>query len=391
MRLDPYGWATLLGRLERIGLLKVLHVYRVYLPEDNTGIPRVIWNMAEGLLSRGVQSTVLATSGAANGQRQAVDGHSAKLARRLFRIASVDVSLQLLALFRRLTRSADIVHYHFPWPVMDALHLMAPPHCPTVVTYHADIVRQDAALPFYKPLRDRFLASADRIVATSPQYVQTSPVLNQISDGRLRMIPIGIGPRTTPSSELIESWRRRVGKDFILFLGAARYYKGLPILMQAARATEARIVLAGRGTEAAWERGGAPANVTALGAISDADREALIELSLAMVLPSHLRAEAFGVVLLEAARAGKAMITAEIGTGTSYVNIHGVTGTIVPASAPDALAGAMTQLTQNPEQARAFGANALARYQEHFTAERMCAAHFELYEELIAAQPARAA
>ena len=77
--------------------------------------------------------------------------------------------------------------------------------------------------------------------------------------------------------------------------------------------------------------------------------------------PSHLRSEAFGISLLEGAMFGKPMISSEIGTGTSYINIAGETGLVVPPNAPQALHEAMRQLWEHPEQAAQMGARAEER------------------------------
>ena len=48
---------------------------------------------------------------------------------------------------------------------------------------------------------------------------------------------------------------------------------------------------------------------------------------------------------------GKPMISSEIGTGTSYINIHGETGLVVPPSQPAAFRQAMRWLWEHPQQA----------------------------------------
>ena len=78
-----------------------------------------------------------------------------------------------------------------------------------------------------------------------------------------------------------------------------------------------------------------------LGAIPDEDKVALLTLCYGVVFPSHLRAEAFGVSLLEGAMFGKPMISSEIGTGTSHVNVGGVTGLVVPPGDSAALRAAL--------------------------------------------------
>jgi rhamnosyl/mannosyltransferase len=68
-----------------------------------------------------------------------------------------------------------------------------------------------------------------------------------------------------------------------------------------------------------------------------------------LVLPSEARSEAFGVVLLEAAAHARPQISTEIGTGTSWVNLDGQTGFVVPPRNPRALAAAIDQLCSDKE------------------------------------------
>lgn len=120
-----------------------------------------------------------------------------------------------------------------------------------------------------------------------------------------------------------------------------------------------------------------------LGYQGDEDKVALLELSYAIVFPSHLRSEAFGISLLEGAMYGKPMISSEIGTGTSYINIHNETGLVVPPSQPEALREAMRTLWENPTRAQEMGIKAEARYKQLFTAEEMGRKWVELYEGLL--------
>ena len=104
----------------------------------------------------------------------------------------------------------------------------------------------------------------------------------------------------------------------------------------------------------------------------------------AVVFPSHLRSEAFGISLLEGAMYGKPLISSEIGTGTSYINVAGKTGLVVPPSDPQALRAAMQFLWEHPVEATGMGAQARARYEQYFTADEMMAAYAKLYRHLLA-------
>jgi rhamnosyl/mannosyltransferase len=122
--------------------------------------------------------------------------------------------------------------------------------------------------------------------------------------------------------------------------------------------------------------------------VDDLDKVALLELCYAVAFPSHLRSEAFGISLLEGAMFGKPMISSEIGTGTTYINVDRETGLVVSPSDPVALRAAMRTLWDDPAMAGAMGQRAEARYRELFTSERMAASYAELYRELAAARGA---
>jgi glycosyltransferase involved in cell wall biosynthesis len=361
--------------------LRVLHVFKTYYPNSFGGIERVIWEIAEGTVSRGVTTEVFSLGPKAG--RGEVANHAAIYARRDVQIASSGFSLSSFGSFAEAARSADVVHYHFPWPGGDLLHLLARPNKPSVVTYHSDIVRQVTLGRLYAPVRRMFLGAVDRIVATSSQYVASSPVLGRYAQ-KLSVVPIGISERAQPAAQLVEGWRGRVGSGFFLFVGQLRYYKGLQYLLEAAKQTGLPVVVAGEGELSQAIADAALPNVTVVGGVSDEAKEALLELCGVFVFPSHLRSEAFGVSLLEAARAGRAMICCEIGTGTTLVNEDQETGLVIgPADSAD-LAKAMVRLANDPAGRDRMGANARLRYERIFTGRQMAAAYHEIYAELVA-------
>ncbi|MMZ61945.1 D-inositol 3-phosphate glycosyltransferase [compost metagenome] len=241
----------------------------------------------------------------------------------------------------------------------------------------------------YSPLMNKFLSSVDCIVAASPNYVKTSPVLQKYLP-KVRVIPYGLDKKSYPVADEahLERWRQQVGDRFFLFVGAFRYYKGLHILLEAIQGTDFPLVIIGAGPievelkQQAQELG--LKNIHFLGALPDEDKAALLQLCYSVVFPSHLRSEAFGITLLEGAMYGKSLISSEIGTGTTYINIDQETGLVVPPSDPQALRAAMTTLWEDPELAQRYGENAAKRFQALFTSERMAESYIELYQQLIA-------
>lgn len=371
--------------------MRVLHFYKTYFPDSVGGIEQAIRQMCVGTARLGIASEVLSLSRDGRGAPLAVDGHTVQRVPLDFELASNAVSLRAIGRLARLAQDADVVHYHFPWPFMDLAHFVARTGKPAVVTYHADIVRQQALLRLYRPLMHRFLGSVDAIVATSPNYLATSTVLGRYRD-KTRVIAFGLdrGTYPEPDAARLAQWRARVGPKFFLFIGVLRYYKGLHILLDAVAGTSYPVVIAGAGPierelKAHAARLGLD-NVSFAGALDEADKVALLQLCYAVAFPSHLRSEAFGISLLEGAMFGKPMISSEIGTGTSYINVHGESGLVVPPSDPAALRAALQALWDDPQMACAMGRRAEERYWRLFTSVQMADGYAALYREVAARQ-----
>ena len=369
--------------------MRILHVFKTYLPETVGGIEQVIYQICQSGIAHGIESHVLTLSAIPEPRDLMLADHHVHRAKLDLQLASTGFSYSVLGRLKALAAEADVVNYHFPWPYMDVLHFAARIKKPTVVTYHSDIIRQKHLLALYRPLMTRFLASADRIVAASPNYLQTSDVLKQFPQ-KTRVIPYGLNKSAYPKSdpERMARWRERLGERFFLFVGVMRYYKGLHILIEALKDVDYPVVIVGAGPLESELQAQAAAlglrNIKFVGRLDDADKAAVLELSYAMVFPSHLRSEAFGISLLEGAMYGKPMISSEIGTGTSFINSHGETGLVVPPSHPQAFRHAMRTLWDNPVQAATMGIKAEARYRQLFTAEEMGRQWARLYEELLA-------
>ncbi|RAS06011.1 glycosyltransferase [Cupriavidus alkaliphilus] len=368
--------------------MHILHVFKVYYPDSYGGIEQVIRQLARSQ-PHGLTHEVFTLSRHGYGaQRELeIDGVRITRARTHLALASTPISFSALADFRRAVARADVVQYHFPWPFGDVLHFAAGVRVPAIVTYHSDIVRQRLLMPVYAPLMHRFLDSMHAIVATSPNYLDTSDVLRR-HRARVHTIPIGIdATECEVDPARVAMWRERVGEGFFLFVGVIRYYKGLHILMQACRDAAFRVVILGTGPQEEALRKQAAAlrldNVTFLGVLPDADKHALLSLCRGVVFPSHLRAEAFGVTLLEGAMFGKPLVSSEIGTGSSYVNLHGHTGYVVPPADPRALRAALARLHADTALAETLGRNARARFVEKFSASTMRRRYHALYESIL--------
>ncbi|TPN01701.1 glycosyltransferase [Mesorhizobium sp. B2-1-3A] len=367
--------------------MKVLHFFKTYWPDSFGGVERTIQAIAQSTASHGIETGVLSLSPTPAENTQWFDGHMAHKAKLDFELASTGFSRAVFRKFAELAGKADLLHYHFPWPLMDMVHFHSRHGKPAVVTYHSDIVKQRLILPFYRPLMLRFLKDVDTIVATSPDYLGSSPVLKAFK-AKSTIIPIGIDETAYPASTESDTiWCRSVvAEPFVLFVGVLRYYKGLDVLIEAADRVRCKIVIAGSGPieqqlklQASTLRRD---NVIFLGEVSESHKMALLHGCLGFVFPSNQRSEAYGLSLVEASMCGKPMISCEIGTGTSYVNKAGETGLVVPPSDPARLAEAINRLVDSPDEAAKWGRAARERYARLFTSDRMGKAYADLYHQL---------
>ncbi|MEA3465935.1 MAG: glycosyltransferase [Thermodesulfobacteriota bacterium] len=367
--------------------MRVLHVYKTYFPDTQGGLEEAIRQICDNTRQQGVESRIFCLSPNPHPQRihrPEADVYRASLT---MEIASCGFSFQSLSIFRQLVDWADIVQYHFPWPFADMLHLLARVTKPTIIAYQSDIVRQQGLLKLYQPLMHYFLSSANCIVATSPNYVETSDILRGYTD-KIEIIPIGLNQQSYPEpvQKTLQQVRFSVGDGYFLFIGVLRYYKGLHVLLQAAQNGEFKIVIAGSGPEQNNLKQQARQlglnNVQFLGFVDDETKVALIKNARAIVFPSNQRSEAYGVTLIEGAMFSKPLITVEIGSGMSYINIDAVTGLSVEPNNPLLLRAAMEKLYHNPTLAQQYGQQAHQRYQQLFTGKRMGELYAQLYAQL---------
>ena len=370
--------------------MKVLHVYRTYFPDSQGGLEEVIRQICLSTGELGVTSRVFTLSDEPYPRRLPRVECEVVRVRKTFEVASCGFALTGLRRFAKELAWADLVHYHYPWPFSDLMHLFFGHSKPAVLTYHSDIVRQKFLLSMYRPLMRRYLGAMDRIVATSPNYFATSEVLSNFAD-KVEVIPIGLDEPSYPAIDdqhrQLAAVRERYGSDFFLFVGVLRYYKGLHILLDAIKGAPYKIVIVGAGpVESALRQQARELeldNVVFAGFVPDREKMALFQLCRAVVFPSYLRSEAFGVTLLEGAMSARPLVSAEVGSGTSHVNIHGETGLVVPPSDSAALRAAMDDLHARPDKARAMGLKARQRYEQLFTGSVMGRHYAEVYRQIL--------
>lgn len=366
--------------------MKVLHVYRTYFPATQGGLEEVIRQTCKNTQDLGVESRVFCLAEQPEQEPIELPETTVFQAQQHLEISSCGISFNCIATLKRLVDWADIIQYHFPWPFADFLHFAAKVKKPCLLTYHSDIVRQRYLSMLYQPLQTRFLADMDAIVCTSPNYFATSDVLSRFQ-ARTHVIPIGLDATLKEHTGETQETIPTIGTPYFLFVGVLRYYKGLHILLDAIKDAPFRVVIVGSGPTEKDLKAQAERlelnNVTFAGYVSDAAKAKLIQGARAIVFPSYLRSEAFGVTLLEGAMFSRALISTEVGSGTSHVNVHDQTGFVVAPGSAKSLRSAMDRLYNDKGLAERMGKAAYHRYLKFFTGEVMGKRYFQLYQKLL--------
>jgi glycosyltransferase involved in cell wall biosynthesis len=367
--------------------VRVVHVYKDVFPVLG-GMENHVRQLCRELSKiGGIDVRILVTNTSSGTTYGMLDGVPVVRAGRIATIASTPISPRLPLELRRLR--PDIVHLHAPYPIGEVAAMLATPRAPTVITYQSDVVRQKTLLKLYGPILKRVLRRASRILVTSEPYLEHSPWLQPVRD-RCRIVPLGI--------DLDPFLGCRSGGDgrTLLFVGRYRYYKGLQYLVEAMPMMPgARLLLVGSGPMEAQLRTrvrdlGVGDRVDFIPGVPDERLPEYYSRADVFVLPACERSEAFGLAMVEACASGLPCVSTELGTGTSYVNLDGETGLVVPPADPAALAAACSSLLGDVSRRTRFGENARKRAVALFDIRRVAQQVAAVYGEVYASAHAGA-
>ncbi|HEX7046429.1 MAG TPA: glycosyltransferase [Gammaproteobacteria bacterium] len=365
--------------------MKVLHAFKVYKPHRG-GIVSTIDQLAHAWPD--VQSGVLAcVSGSEFGQRSEDDGVPVVKAGSIGHLMSMPLSISYPILFRRMAKQADVIAYHYPFPLID-LSVAAGFAGKTglVVHWHSEVVQQRMAATALRPLMRRCLERADRIIVSTPAHIDISDLLAPHRD-KCEVIPFGVDASkwAMDEADVRPDWRER--PPFLLAVGRLVPYKGFDVLLAALGRTSARLVLIGDGPERSRLEKmtatlGLGDRVDFLGDVDEHTLKHLMNACHAFVLPSVSQAETFGIVQLEVMSCGKPIINTDAHPGIGWVARDGFEALTVPAGNVDSLAAAIERIWQDEALAIKLGAAGSDRVRGMFSKEKFFEKVHATYEKV---------
>jgi glycosyltransferase involved in cell wall biosynthesis len=286
-------------------------------PPIKSGVARVAEKLSRGLRGRGYAIEILSLKDIPRYEYGEL------------RISSMPLKVKNL---KNKLRQYDIIHLHGPVPTFSDVFLLwglrgLGTHRPRLVyTHHAPIEFNN---PFLRPvtqvynlIQERLARLADHVVVTTPTYGQR--LTRFVPMEKLSVIPWGV-EYAKYSSDVDKS-----DPFTVVYLGQIRPYKGLPILLEAARGLQdSRIWVIGNGHatrayQQIVEKLGLN-DVTFWGGLPDEEVIPLIKRAHVVVLPSTTRSEAFGIALLEGMAAGLVPVASHLPGVADLVGNEGFT------------------------------------------------------------------
>ena len=359
--------------------LKVLEVNKAYFPHVG-GIETLVKQYSEELGQFNAQVRTLVCCENQGGTiRERVNGIPVIRAASLGTYFSCPLSVQFIKQFRRMSRKADVIHIHMPFPLADFAMLLSRYKGKVALSWHSDIVKQKKLLTLYKPLLKYLLNRADVIFTATEGHIDGSDFLYEYRE-KCRILPYGITVEDYLNIDRKPILTEKLtDKDSVkvFFTGRLVYYKGVDVLLKAfSKVNNCEIFIAGTGElenslKAYAEKHNLADKVHFLGFLPDDElKQAYADCDI-FVLPSVVKSEAFGIVQLEAMVYGKPVINTALPSGVPHVSLDGETGLTVPPSNANALAKAINRLAEDKELREELGRNAAERVREKFSEKKI--------------------
>lgn len=375
-------------------MANIVHFGKYYFP-DTGGIESVTISLARGAVAYGHSVSVVCFEKSLAKSDEVIDGVRVLRAPITKMIASQPLGIKYFLQCLKTAKNSDVVHLHAPNMLGALCTLFIGKKPRLLVHWHSDVINKGLLGKILRPLESAFLRRADCIVVTSQVYADASETIRPHKD-KIVVVPIGVpdAKHVGANSYLPSSIDAQIyGKKIILAVGRLVPYKGFKVLIDASKhlSDDSVIVIVGDGPlqrelQQEIELAGIKDRVVLVGRLDDAALHTLFERAMLYCLPSTCRAEAFGVVLLEAMTYGLPIVATDIpGSGVPWVNQNGSSGLNVPVGDPVALAEACNQILASSELRGRLSEGARHRFVADFTEEVSVKRIMYVYDQMLTA------
>lgn len=371
-------------------MTKIVHFAKYY-PPDMGGMEIVTQSLALAASAAGYDVIVVCFDQSGRGGSSDGSVHIQRYSIQKI-ISSQPLSFAYFLAAVREGRKSDIVHLHAPNLLAALASLLIGLKPKLIVHWHSDVVEKRWLGKLVRPLEYLMLKRATTILATSQRYADSSKSLKPFQN-KVCVVPLGIAPPDIHHDKIPLSPRLAefvAGRKLILSVGRLTAYKGFSVLIEAAKffSDDIAIVIAGGGELSdnlaeLINRSQVEKRVMLAGRVTQEELTALYENAAIFCLPSILRSEAFGVVLLEAMAYGLPIVATNIeDSGVPWVNAHEESGLNVPPNDARVLAAACVMILNDTELRNRYSRGAKERFENNFTENIFLKNSLAVYESL---------
>ncbi|WP_420240101.1 glycosyltransferase (plasmid) [Telmatobacter bradus] len=298
-------------------------------------------------------------------------------------IASMPVCPGLISALRH--SPADLVHLHAPNPGAAFAYLLSGHRGKLVITHHADTLGRKVLRKLSDGFVKKAMGMASAIIVTSQRYLDSSLELEPYKE-KCHVIPLGIDTRQITANS-IESGLTQHPRHLVA-VGRLVPYKGFDVLIRAMHQVDAHLTVVGTGPQAQELQAlidvlNLNEKVSLVGRVDDL--KSYLHSAAIFVMPSITRAEAFGIVQLEAMAAGLPVVNTDIDSGVPEISLHRETGLTVPPGDAPALAEAINLLLSSPDLRRQYGKAAQERVLRMYSVDKMLERTLAVYGQVLGA------
>ena len=382
--------------------MRILHIGKYY-PPYSGGMENFLQDILKALKMEGVDVAALVHHHLPGpSSREEAEGVDVFRASSLGQVLYTPVSLSFPLVLKQalLSFRPHLLHLHFPNPsAFWTLAFREARRLPWVIQWQSDVTpsaidrRLRPAYQCYRPLEQRTLKRAGKILVASEPYLRHSAPLKQWTS-KCAVIPLGVDPERLPRPggpglrQAERSWKS--GCLRVLAVGRLTYYKGFDVLVRAVGLIQGVAVqIVGDGVlrphlQEEIRKRGLENRVFLRGGLSNEALQSLLATCDVLCLPSLERAEAFGVVLLEAMRYGKALVASDIpGSGTGWVVREGACGLLATPGDEKSLAECLAKLAAEPFQCRVLGEKGRENFLKKFQIRSVACRIKKVYEDVL--------
>ncbi len=346
--------------------MKIFQVNKFYYPWIG-GVESVVQQIAEGLNKKNnYQVDVLVCQPRGKKAVENINGVNIFRASSFGVLLGMPISFNFFKIYKKIFKNYDAIFLHYPFPLSFLAYFLFSPRKNLFIWYHSDIVRQKFFEFFLRPFHLFAFKKAQKIFVSNPNLISNSNYLKKFKE-KCVVIPFGIDIKNELTEKIKEESleiKNKFGNPLILSVGRLVYYKGFEYLIKAAKNVDAKFLIIGNG----------PLELELKSLIKKLKLENKVFIIPSVknlvpyyyacdifVLPSIFKSETFGIVLLEAMACGKPVISTDLDTGTSWINIDKETGFVVEPKNSKELAEKIDMLLKDEELYQKYRNNSLKR------------------------------